>query len=88
MSCPTCGHAMECLSLVLTRGPYWCPRCGTIGSLSPEDNPQWHVPKLVDRCREMEKALGPEWVAQCGHLKTKWKQLGIAESIHKPEDRK
>lgn len=77
MSCPTCDHAMACLSLEPVT--HWCPRCGTISQ--PNDNERGsQAPKLVERCRLY-------WHHEACKSPDKWVQAGIAESINTPEDR-
>lgn len=92
MSCTTCDHTMDCLSPsdLVRPGIFWCPRCGTVKFQTdiPQSGPVY-VPKLVERCRQFTKwvnsaGLGkffPEGILQELH------RLGIAESIHRPEDR-
>ena len=55
---------------------FWCPRCGTIFAADGAR----YTPALVERCRSYEESVGGE--------SPLWKQLGIAESIHLPGDRK
>lgn len=86
--CPTCGYDMQCLSLALTIGPYWCQQCGTIGSLAAPNGAVFKTPKLVERCRELDNLLRVELDgALDGPRGNMWRVLGIAEAINKPEDR-
>jgi Zn-finger nucleic acid-binding protein len=83
MACPTCGHTLQTAFADGVRVIRYCPRCGTMRNELGE-----HVddttPKLVDRCREFGAAFGFAGVPD-GHL---WKQLGIAESIAPPSERR
>ncbi len=82
MSCPTCDHTLQAVTNVPAVGGrpvFWCPRCGTLCHGN-----DCEAPKLVDRCREFEKILVG---AKAMTDKQPWRTLGIAESIHKPEDR-
>lgn len=85
MACPTCGHTMQC---VADPGPrysvFWCPRCGTLNVTSMGTPDRVVAPKLVDRCRKF--AIGG-LLLDAEMARSAWDGLGIAESIHKPEDR-
>ena len=95
MACPTCDAPMFRVGGDVEYRIFVCPQCGTvrterfIGTVRKPDlwKTDIYTPRLVKLCREFEKKMGPEWVAQCGHLVTKWKELGIAESINRPEAR-
>jgi hypothetical protein len=77
MSCPTCGHTMQCFGTRIDgAAAFWCPRCGSF----TESETIVHVPKLVERCRRFEQLLGPAYGAE-------WVRLGIGESINLPERR-
>ena len=75
MACPTCDHTRTCtVAMPFHPNVYWCPRCGTI---------EYHgvsVPRLVGRCLEFQTEI-----YYVPLLNVKWKQLGIAESIARPE---
>jgi uncharacterized C2H2 Zn-finger protein len=70
---------------VFGRGCFWCPRCGTIRTTSKDETEQWvntdDVPKLVERCREIERSAHPVPLFQM------WHRLGIAEAINLPGQR-
>jgi hypothetical protein len=71
-----------------------CDRCGTVVVTildHPEDNPhrrRAYVPKLVDRCRELEQYLTGDQQTALEWIGIKFRQLGLAESIHPPGERK
>lgn len=71
MACDTCGHTMQSAAPSI----WWCPRCGSLKTGAPF---AFERPKLVDRCREFEKLIGP--IA----MNVGWVRLGIAESIREP----
>jgi hypothetical protein len=82
MSCPTCGHTLE----FVIRHVHWCPRCGTLVSCGVEELAE--APKLVERCRAFEAYLhrpGPGGGKPMD--RHRWRQLGVAESIHPPAGR-
>ena len=88
MSCPTCDHTMErlCDWSPCDGSIFLCPRCGTV-KMEDGDRPaesKVYVPKLVERCRKFEIQ---EIVGCVSREVDKWHSLGIAESLHKPEDR-
>jgi hypothetical protein len=91
MPCPTCGHTTHSLGVLQGRAHYWCPRCGTLRShcgYDADSNPIYDdgTPKLVERCRQFEKATdGLGRMAMTWHQT--WARLGIAESINVPADR-
>lgn len=93
MNCPTCDHTMTRL-VSHNRILYaHCERCGTLKvtilDANPgADNPRFYVPKLVERCREFERAHIAEIDESTLWVEREWKRLGIAESINKPEDRR
>lgn len=91
--CPTCG------ALTVLRGRtdegnplHSCEKCGTLitvwsggqGTAAPWSYPAVMTPALVVACREFERLglglLGPVALGE-------WNAHGIAEAIHKPEDR-
>ncbi len=83
MSCPTCSHTMGLIGYCNGGSAYHCPRCGTVKHTNNfgDGEPRVYVPKLVERCREFtQHAVEPETM-------TLWLRLGIAESIHTPEER-
>lgn len=87
MSCPTCGHTMQGVGGVPAVGgdpAFWCPRCGT---LEMPARKLTESPKLVERCRKFETDPLMPLPAISGEIGKLWTRLGIAESIHKPEDR-
>jgi hypothetical protein len=77
MACLTCGHTME----GLCSGWFWCPRCGTVRYEAYPDEPHHTSPKLVERCQAFERTM-----IVVKDL-DRWHSLGIAESIHTPEER-
>lgn len=85
MPCPTCDHTLSRLFGDDGGGLSWwlCPRCGTT-IRRPEGQPDSvYVPKLVDRCREMEVMF----VRDDGELARAWRRIGVAESINLPGNR-
>lgn len=95
MACPTCDHTMEALpasSQADETTTFLCPRCGTVKIDGFRgDGSIVYVPKLVERCREFVRivsGLTDEQSTARPFLLTKWRLLGVAESINKPEDRK
>lgn len=52
MSCPTCGHTIQCLYEKDGESAFWCPRCGTVKS-PWLTSPSGERPKLVEHCRTM-----------------------------------
>jgi DNA-directed RNA polymerase subunit RPC12/RpoP len=72
MNCGTCGHTLEAIDSPDSRRYFHCPRCGTFVIVQADGMGSIYVPKLVDRCRTLER---------------QWHRLGIAESIRPPEDR-
>lgn len=76
MPCPTCDHTMQ----LITRGVFWCPRCGTLKVNGQEDA----APMLVERCRQF--TWHSAW-RLAPHLAAEWNRLGIEESIKTPENR-
>ncbi len=83
MSCPTCDHTME----RLTVGYFLCPRCGTVRVVGQGTEAGVTlavvVPQLVDRCRDFEALTITNGClshqAQDERV-VLWE--GIAESIH------
>lgn len=92
MPCPTCDHTMQNIASRHGEPVFWCPRCGTIMFTKPlfEGEKLDECPKLVKRCREFE-AHERDDLAQGFEMAKetlfRLHQLGIAKSIHKPEDR-
>ncbi len=88
MSCPTCSHTMQTVAAVPGRHVFWCPRCGTLKTAHAAGD-DVERPNLVVRCRafeecfETDKHLGN----RLAYAVPVWRQLGIAESIHVPEER-
>jgi len=60
---------------------FWCPRCGTI---KPCEDAEATAPTLVTRCRKFEAM----YLRGSDEMSLEWNTLGIAESIHLPEERK
>lgn len=77
MPCPTCDHTMWSIQY----GVFWCPRCGTLNTGDSVSSPL-----LLKRCRDFERAMRNKFDDDPADME-KWKRLGIAESINKPEDR-
>jgi hypothetical protein len=76
---------MACLSL--EPKTFWCSRCGTISQPKDNGNPtDFHVPKLVERCRQFEDGIGRDINQEAWPGKI-WHKLGISESIRTPEER-
>ncbi len=86
MPCPTCDHTLECVispadppligALIIKH----CPRCGTMVT-----GTQVYVPKLVERCRQLEKSY-----VSCDEyppLTKDWRRIGLAEAINLPDAR-
>lgn len=93
MSCPTCDHTMQSIGYC-DGGTVWlCPRCGTVKhpQFNTEAEPRIYVPKLVERCREFAMEEYAAWDSEqhkgVVSPPERWKTLGIAKSINKPEDR-
>lgn len=86
MSCPTCDHAMSRLGCQYSEcaGSWHCPRCGTLKIGHEDGHVDILVPALVERCREFQ-VLSIEGYTE---KSLAWHRLGIAEAIHKPEDRR
>lgn len=89
MSCPTCGGTMQRLADIgLAVSIFWCPRCGTTRRRFGDfvERIEDTRPALVGKCREFEAnaALGSKYVSQAA---ADWRRLGIAEAIHRPEER-
>jgi hypothetical protein len=87
MSCPTCDHTLA----FVCRQPdslrvFHCTRCGTLVALDASGDEHATRPKLVDRCREFEKTFPPGNPPSVSYSR-EWLALGIAESIHRPEER-
>lgn len=82
MPCPSCDHSMEGLG----GGVFWCPRCGTLRSLSVTNLPTDTTPKLVERCRELEKEVHAA-AGEAPWVETAWVRLGVGESINLPQNR-
>lgn len=78
--CPTCGHTMQRVNQEDWRRVFWCPRCGTLTTLS-EGFAGTEAPKLVPRMRKYMAEIG------CGHPDSLFSQLGITEAIY-PLDRR
>jgi predicted nucleic acid-binding Zn-ribbon protein len=98
MACPTCGHTMHIIFSTDSESVHTCPRCGTTkvhrwDGDQPEDEhePKVYVPKLVERCRELEREymMGADTPISSEYppLTKDWTRLGIAEAIRVPEDR-
>jgi hypothetical protein len=67
-------------------GVFWCPRCGTLRSLSVTNLPTDTTPKLVERCRELEATVTASAEAYPAVARD-WLRLGVAESINLPKNR-
>jgi hypothetical protein len=76
MTCETCDHTTSGLG----NGYFWCPRCGTLKRFPQASWQTVTTPKLVERCREFGRTLGPL-------ERVPWYRLGIEESIYRPEER-
>lgn len=75
MSCVNCSHTMACVGENGGYSVFQCERCGTV-----KVRDDIYTPKLVLACREYEKGLAEVF-------RSKWKELGIAESINVPSER-
>lgn len=81
MPCPSCDATLECAA-VLAYGTLWhCPRCGTQRLANNDGTVRTTVPKLVQRCRDLEATPSFRVVEQT------WRQLGINEAIRVLEER-
>lgn len=88
--CPICSGTMAKVGERHGDGVFMCERCGTV-KVEDDDRiyADIYIPKLVERCRVFEKdVLGHLTGALFDHLKIRWTTTSIAESIHRPEDRK
>ncbi len=84
MPCPTCSHTLQMLFQDSLRTIWHCPRCGTLRSKlcgHTDDT----VPGLVSRCREYGSHLVVRGRMLGCHL---WHEIGIAEAINVPGERK
>ena len=97
MFCPTCSHTMNVLTRAGDMCCYFCPRCGTsvvrIDSTPSRNYPdRVYTPQLVARCRDFLPNVRSEstvrGTVRVSEVHDIWRQLGIAEAIHTPEDRK
>ncbi len=86
MSCPTCGHTLaRVCTQAETVDHFHCERCGTmVAKYLIGDHVNIYTPKLVERCRELEKCL---IVAEQPEGIEALRILGISESINVPADR-
>lgn len=84
MSCPACDGTMQCLDGQTAW--FWCPRCGTVRHIfRADDSHEDTLPKLVGKCREFRRTLGPDYLSQFASCRADWQRLGIAEAIGEPE---
>ncbi len=88
MSCPTCSHTMATILAAAPDGYpciRHCERCGTMTVLRAKDYSDVYVPKLVGRCRGLYASTSEgAWTRLNRNILRK---IGIAESIHLPENR-
>ena len=88
MSCPTCDHTMQ-LFAQESNGlrVYWCPRCGTIRNVALSGHTNDNTPKLVERCRRLNKVVQEGGPFGTPGVAAEVVRLGILEAIHLPEER-
>jgi tRNA(Ile2) C34 agmatinyltransferase TiaS len=66
MSCPNCGHTMQCVGGNI----FCCPRCGTV---MVEQMGAAYTPALVRRCAEVGRFLPPPTAP--GVIRQEWVRL-------------